>query len=314
LTEHAPFGGVEMTIDVGLVRLATIFLPGIVGRTVSVRMRATKARAVWEDLLEIMLVAFISYTIAAALLFAIDMHPIQNAPSADTQTTEEATQSTEGRARSLLPRNISAAISNEPIDWTEVLLAMAVALVIGPIGAVFENYKVVNRIGRWLRITKSFGDDDVWTYLNNSPDVDWVFVRDYKRAITYYGHIKAFSDSYKTRELILIDVRVYSNKDGSEMDSLPAVYLSFPDNDMTIEVPQLVSSVPSTIDRSRMKELAENANSEQKRALRSAYVETKDGPYTARSKVGMKDSIRIQSTINRLNQTRKEEGGKDEQR
>ena len=84
----------------------------------------------------------------------------------------------------------------------------------------------------------------MWNYLFNSSNVEWVFVRDHKTDLVYYGWIEVFSDSEKERELILKDVDVYSNTTDLQdpIYKIPLMYLSRDKHDLTIEVPKLKSS------------------------------------------------------------------------
>lgn len=78
-----------------------------------------------------------------------------------------------------------------------VALGMAVVL------TYIANYKIHFKIAHKLRLTKRFGDQDVWSYLFNSPDVEWITVRDHKRNLVYDGRARFFSEDSKTAELYL---------------------------------------------------------------------------------------------------------------
>lgn len=65
-----------------------------------------------------------------------------------------------------------------------VALGMAVVL------TYIANYKIHFKIARKLRLTNRFGDQDVWSYLFNSPDVQWITVRDHKRNLVYDGRVR----------------------------------------------------------------------------------------------------------------------------
>ncbi len=289
-----------MSIDVGVVRIAVVFLPGIFARAVSLRMRASKNRGIWEDFLDILIFAFFSYALAALMLFSIDNHKNASILSKNPLSQVMTSSSTPDKT-SILPDNFSAIIDNKPINWTELLVALGFSIVVGSAAAAVENHKVINKIGRLLRLTKTYGDDDVWAYLHNSSDFDWVFVRDYSKSITYYGHIKAFSDSYKVRELVLIDVRVYSNVDGKEIDMLPAVYLSFPDNNITIEIPQLIRAIPQSIPIADMESILSTKNVKVQKAFLKAYsLDEEKRNYLTKKKVSMRHALTIQAELNRL--------------
>ena len=83
--------------------------------------------------------------------------------------------------------------------------------------------------------------------------VEWVFVRDTKENIVYYGKISQYSDPYRPRELLLTDVEVYPNisQDGrgdlEPIQTLDAVYLARPNDAWTIEIPALSNTLPTTV-------------------------------------------------------------------
>ena len=105
------------------------------------------------------------------------------------------------------------------------------------------NYNIANRVGQFFRITKRYGDEDVWHYFHNSPDAQkndgWLIVRDLKEQLVYYCYISTWSDSDEERELILSDVSVYSNESGDYLYSTDHIYLSRNKDDLMIEVPPL---------------------------------------------------------------------------
>jgi hypothetical protein len=289
-----------MNIDVGVVRIAVVFVPGIVARMVSLRMRATKNRGIWEDLLDILVFAFVSYALAAILLVCVDA--VGHSPNVAQSATAISRQSLPASpTRGILPENFSAVIENKAINWTELLVALAFSLVVGPAAAALENYKIVNKVGRFLRLTKTYGDDDVWNWLHNSSDFDWVYVRDYRKMITYRGHIRAFSDSYKPREIVLSDVNLYSLADGKEIDSLPAVYLAFPNNEVTIEIPQISGAIPKELAREDMERMASSPNLKLRKALLKTYVQNQEKTTFIRKKrVRPRRAVMIQAELNRV--------------
>lgn len=103
------------------------------------------------------------------------------------------------------------------------------------------HFNVANKVGQLIHATKRYGDEDVWHYFHNAPDSQknggWVFVRDLKKELVYYGYISTWSDSGKDRELILSDVSVSSNESGNFLYSMDHIYISCNKDDIMIEVP-----------------------------------------------------------------------------
>lgn len=123
-----------------------------------------------------------------------------------------------------------------PVSWHEVLSAV-IAIPLAFAASALYTYKTLNRIGRFLSVTKRFGDEDVWSYFNNVYGTQWVFVRDHKLDLLYFGWILVYSDSEKERELLLRDVRVYNNSTDDFLYEVSRMYLSRESFDLTIEVP-----------------------------------------------------------------------------
>ena len=79
----------------------------------------------------------------------------------------------------------------------------------------------------------------MWDYFHNTPQIEWVFVRDHKMDLTYYGWIAVYSDSEKDRELILKDVQVFSAESEDLLYNIEVMYICRDKYDLTIEAPAL---------------------------------------------------------------------------
>lgn len=106
------------------------------------------------------------------------------------------------------------------------------------------RFNLINRIAIYFGATKRFGDVDVWHYFNDSnmdeKNDGYVYVRDLKANLTYYGYIALYSDSGMERELLLSNVSVYSNSDSqgnSVLYEVAHLYLARNRDDLSIEVP-----------------------------------------------------------------------------
>ena len=102
---------------------------------------------------------------------------------------------------------------------------------------------MLTRFLQSIRATKKYGDEDVWDYTFNSEltAVQYVHVRDLEHEFVFAGWVNAFSETEKTRELLLRDV-VVSNFDGKELYTVPHLYLSRPVDDVLIEFPYIGES------------------------------------------------------------------------
>jgi hypothetical protein len=135
-----------------------------------------------------------------------------------------------------------------------VLSAFALCLLL----SYLHRYNALNFIAQVIRATNRYGDEDVWHFFHNAPERQkndgWVFVRDHKLDLVYYGYINVWSESGKQRELVLSDVSVFHNKSGDELYSSDVVYLSRNAEDLTIEVPkqeriEVIHERPKEVDR-----------------------------------------------------------------
>lgn len=218
-----------MTLSSFLIRILLLVIPGIVGSIFYRSLRGKTSKKDWEDYLEILAFSLLSYGTYGLIVYAISLFHATNDPfGAFKALTNEG-----------LP--IEAPIGHA-IVFSSVL-SVPVAFVVS---YVYE-YKLINKFARFVKASKRFGDEDVWDYFNRSPDVKWVYVRDLKNDLYYYGWIQCWSDPHKERELLLREVDVYKRSTAEFLYSADVVYLSRKHDELTIEADlvsnQLVDSV-----------------------------------------------------------------------
>lgn len=266
-----------MTIDTTFVRILLVLLPGLTGRLIFERLKANRQRTVWQAFVEVFLFAFVSYVIAGVTLSAFHGSPLGG------------------------PDNIDAIYrASDAINWPELYVAVFVSVVVAVLVAWAHNMKVVNRLGRLVGITKSFGDDDVWEYIHNTPDIEWVYLRDHKQSLTYYGRISSFSDSYRPREIVLSDVVAFDNHTGEELYAVDGVYISRAQDEITIEVPVYASHVPQAFEANEYERLFGAASPAERKGLERVYVYDEDtSRYSLKGSSRPKDRISLQSLLNR---------------
>lgn len=103
---------------------------------------------------------------------------------------------------------------------TEIIIGVTlISIVVGYILVYFDRYKLLNKLGQLIGATKRYGEEDLWEYLHNAEVHDWVYIRDHKLNLIYYGNITVFSDSEKERELILENVDVYKEDMGIYLEN-----------------------------------------------------------------------------------------------
>ena len=100
------------------------------------------------------------------------------------------------------------------------------------------NRKWPIRFMQAIGATKRYGDEDVWDFTFNSRDAaaEYVHVRDLENDLTWSGWVDLFSETGRTRELVLRDVEV-RDIEGELLYNVPRIYLARPSDAITIEFP-----------------------------------------------------------------------------
>lgn len=112
------------------------------------------------------------------------------------------------------------------IDLTEILQVSVVGIILGIVMTYIINYKVLYHIGFKIKLSKKFGDGEVWEKVVSEGDTSWVTIRVQESGLVYLGKILDFSDSHEKRELVLTDVDVYSDS-GDYFHSQEKIYFDF---------------------------------------------------------------------------------------
>jgi hypothetical protein len=121
------------------------------------------------------------------------------------------------------------------ISWGEIGLSAVLALLFAFALAAARNHNLLHRAAERLRISRQFGEVDVWGHFMNSPEVRWISVRDLAADRVYQGWLDAFSDSGTEPQLLLRDVEVYQNSTGTKLYERKRVYLAPSRNAVAIE-------------------------------------------------------------------------------
>lgn len=134
------------------------------------------------------------------------------------------------------------------LELGEILVVSIFAIPFALCASALTNWKILHRVARLIRVSKKFGDADVWSFVFNADDVDWVVVRDIRNNLTFEGWVHAFSDVEKPSELLLRDVAVYATDTGEKLYSVGALYLARNREEITIEIPTIEPYlVPDTV-------------------------------------------------------------------
>lgn len=206
-----------MELDNFILRLFLLSLPGIITLYVFRMLKGKNAnKKDWEDIFEIAVFSLLSYLLFYLLVEANNL---------------------------VLSKNdkvvfLSALFnSNIQIYWPEIIWTSILGFILAFIISAADTYKIVNKIGRILKVTSRYGDEDVWEFFHNMKEVVWIYVRDHKYDLVYYGRVQLHSDTERERELLINDVEVYRNSDGEFLYSTKSIYLCRDKYDISLEVP-----------------------------------------------------------------------------
>ncbi|MBY0482135.1 MAG: hypothetical protein K2Q21_12315 [Chitinophagaceae bacterium] len=133
--------------------------------------------------------------------------------------------------------NFWSNLPSKEIPYEAVIKAIVTSVLIGFICAGLDNYKIINKIGKSLKLTTKYGDENLYPYFLNANNINEIYFRDIKNNITYHGMINSFSETDEFKEIVLSDVKVYDYSSSTLMYELDKVYLSRPKDDIIIEVP-----------------------------------------------------------------------------
>ena len=204
-----------MKLDLVIVQIAIIFLPGLIWARLDARYAMKAKPSDIEFVIRAFLFGITSYvvTFVAFSLFGlpfalIDFSGDQNKLVA---SREIATQ----------------------IGW-----ATAVGLCLSILWIYSATYKLLTRLLQTIGATKKFGDEEIWDFTFNSREdwVQYIHFHDIENKIIYCGWVNAFSEAGGLRELVLKDVEV-CDSDWKVLRKAPFVYLALPPEKIHIEFP-----------------------------------------------------------------------------
>lgn len=121
---------------------------------------------------------------------------------------------------------------NTRVDFSEIAWVCLISVIQGFIISCAINNTLFHKFAQLLRITKKFGENSVWSLIQNSTKSEWVTVHDLKSKLIYEGWIQYWSD--ECQEIFLRDVIIY-NMSSEEINKVPAMYISRKADDMIVE-------------------------------------------------------------------------------
>jgi len=200
------------------VKLLVLFLPGIITRMMIERLTVPHDRSQLYFFLHAFVSGVLAYVEYGLILFTWNW-------------------AVHGKARADIRFLANLVDSSEPLAYVEVLSVCGIAIINGFLLSALINRNLLNRLARVLRVTKKFGNFDVWGYVCNSPidSLKWVRIRDHRHDLCYEGWVEAFSDTNAGCEVFIREVRVFKNESGEFLYAVPGVYSALDPRDVTIE-------------------------------------------------------------------------------
>ena len=128
-------------------------------------------------------------------------------------------------------------LPTKDIPYNVILKSSIISIIVGFVSTGIDNYKLINKFGKYIHLTNKYGDENLFSYFLNAEDVDEVYVRDITNKLTYHGFINSFSETDEIKELVLLDVVVYDYETSKELYSLDKIYLSKSKENLIIELP-----------------------------------------------------------------------------
>ena len=104
----------------------------------------------------------------------------------------------------------------------------------------------LNRFAISCKIFNRLGDEDLWHFFHSLPASEktggWLYLRDHKLNLVYYGEIRYWSESAHLRmanadlrEAIIMNVSVYTNDSREHLYDTPILYVARKCDELTIE-------------------------------------------------------------------------------
>lgn len=255
-----------MDISISVVKIAFLALPGLLASKIYRKLRGKTVKKNWEDFTEVLLFSLASYLVLAIFNGQLTT----NQPSVDRRSlvgqpcSSPSTQNASSQVNAKVSPSLAA--QNKPVETTsqtnapqgvlntnsvlnslsdekkaitltsEIGWACLIAVALAAIASCQHSNKWISRFSRLLHMSKRIGDEDIWEYFHESDKIVWVFVRDHKLNLIYYGAVAQYSDSERERELIIQDVSVYT-ADTEHLYDTPALYVCRDKYDLSLELP-----------------------------------------------------------------------------
>jgi hypothetical protein len=227
-----------MSLSSLVIRLIFLAFPGVVAYKLYKRLRGRSPKRQWEDVLDIAIFSVASYLLLM-LISTICNYGMSTLFRGKTSTsiTQPWATSIDNAAETTFAPFLD---ETKKLSWTQILLAALCAIPIAYGSSRVPKLRWINRFGQWSGCTLRYGDEDLWEFFHEGQGYGkWLYVRDHKLDLLYYGAVENFSETEKTRELILANVSVFRNDcPTAPLYFTEKMYLVRRRDDITIERPE----------------------------------------------------------------------------
>ena len=118
------------------------------------------------------------------------------------------------------------------ITIPNLIAAIVSSVVLVTVSVLFWDKRLLFRFANRLKITGRTDNNEVWDYMFDAQP--WVIVRDYVSNNVYYGCVIKYSDNNTIREILLVDVSVWSKSDGDY--HMEQIYIARAPSEFSIEI------------------------------------------------------------------------------
>ena len=203
-------------MDLFVIQIAIVFVPGLIWARIDALYGKRTRQSQSEFLIATLIYGLFTYAMTYVLygIFSVDFSPT-----------------------SLGKTSPDSVFVDTFLD--EILVSIGVAIPLATLWLYVSNKKFLARVLQKIRATKSYGDEDVWSYTFNSEDesTSYIHFRDFEHSLVYAGWVDSFSPSDQLRELLLRDVRVHDLESAEVLYETPYLYVARQKDHVTIEFP-----------------------------------------------------------------------------
>jgi hypothetical protein len=200
------------------LRIVFLFIPGIISFVIIDKLTVHKESRIHNILISSLILGFICYSSYYSIILVVNQLVETDLKFSFLTTLTK---------------------KDAELNFREISIVAGLSVPVGFVFTFLINYKILDRIAHWLRISNKFGDIDVWSYIMNSKVPEWAVIRDIENDLMYEGWVQAFSDSTGEDEVFLRDVKVYKNSTAEELYETPGLYLPRKRQNLTVEFPLL---------------------------------------------------------------------------